>query len=382
MTTAFEQTSNPLYSEYIQLSRYSRWLPEKNRRENWEEVVTRLMDFWQERFPDVVTEDVYKTLWEAVYRLETMPSMRTLMTAGEALKRDEVAGFNCSYRAVGGSTETITATTEDGQSLTIPIHDIKSFDEIFYVLMCGTGAGFSVERQFINNLPVVGERFGRNIYKRTEENFPGVDKNELSTYSPKTNTIYVSDSKYGWASALRILFTELFNGNWNIKWDVSKVRPAGAPLKTFGGRASGPGPLEDLFRFVKKTLENANGRKLNSIECHDLVCKIAEITVVGGVRRSALISLSNLSDQRMAVAKSGAWWEDNVQRALANNSVCYTEKPDIGTFMNEWTTLYESKSGERGIFNREAANKSIPTRRKRFGYTDWGTNPCSSLIAA
>jgi ribonucleoside-diphosphate reductase alpha chain len=256
--------------------------------------------------------------------------MRTMMTAGKALDRDEIAGYNCTA---------------------IAIDNVKAFDEVLYVLSCGTGVGFSCERQFITKLPEIAEE----MYK--------------------TNTIIiVEDSRIGWAKALRELISMLYQGQIP-KWDVSKVRPAGAKLKTFGGRASGPEPLVKLFEFVVSIFTKAKGRKLKSIEVHDIVCKIAEVIIVGGVRRSALISLSNLSDQRMRDAKSGQWWIDNPQRALANNSIAYTEKPEIGIFMDEWKALYDSKSGERGIFNRDAANKMIPDRRKELGYTDWLTNP-------
>jgi ribonucleoside-diphosphate reductase alpha chain len=323
------------YQEFIALSRYSRWVPEKSRRETWNETVDRVVRYWQSKFPDVVTGELGLELYEAIYNLEVMPSMRTLMTAGPALDRDNVAGFNCSYAAIDSP---------------------RKFDEIMYILMCGTGVGFSVERQFVSKLPCVAEEF----------------------YSTDS-TISVSDSKIGWASSFRELISLLYVGKIP-RWDLSKVRPAGSVLKTFGGRASGPEPLEDLFKFAVTLFKNAAGRKLTSLECHDLVCKIAEIVVVGGVRRSALISLSNLSDDRMRTAKSGAWWESNVQRALANNSACYTEKPEIGIFMKEWLSLYESKSGERGVFNREAANKLLPDRRKEAGYTEWGTNPCSEIV--
>jgi len=321
------------YEEYIALSRYARWRPEDNRRETWEETGQRWADFWEGRFPK--HKKVIKELQAAVYDTEVMPSMRSLMTAGKALDRDEVAGFNCSYVAVD---------------------NIRVFDETMYVLMCGTGLGFSVERQYVNKLPTIAEEF----------------------YDTDT-TIVVRDSKIGWSKAFRELVSLLFNGQVP-KWDVSKVRGAGEKLKTFGGRASGPQPLVDLFQFSVELFKKAKGRKLQSIEVHDLMCKIADIVVVGGVRRSALISLSNLSDPRMRTAKSGEWFHDNGQRALANNSVCYTEKPDIGIFMEEWKALYDSKSGERGIFNRDAANKLLPVRRAELGYTEWGCNPCSEIV--
>ena len=257
------------------------------------------------------------------------------MTAGPALERCNVAGYNCSY---------------------VPIDDQRAFDEILYILMCGTGVGFSVERQYVNELPVVADHM-----------------EESST------TVVVEDSKEGWAKAFREFISMLYGGRIP-KWDVSKVRPAGARLKTFGGRASGPEPLVDLFKFSVRLFQNAKGRRLSSIECHDLVCKVAEVVVVGGVRRSALISLSNLSDDRMRNAKSGAWWETEPQRALANNSVCYTERPDTGSFMQEWVALYQSKSGERGIFNRVASDRQVTKHGRREGGHEWGTNPCSEII--
>ena len=275
-------------------------------------------------------------LEKAVKELEVMPSMRCLMTAGEALRRENIAGYNCSYVAVDR---------------------VQAFDEILYVLMNGTGVGFSVERQFVNELPKIAEEF-----------------------FPSDTTIQVADSKLGWAKAFKELIGMLYIGQIP-RWDMAKIRPAGAPLKTFGGRASGPEPLEALFNFTVTTFQNSQGRKLSSIECHDIVCKIAEIVVVGGVRRSALISLSNLSDDRMRDAKQGQWWTQTPHRALANNSACYSEKPDIGTFMNEWKALYDSKSGERGIFSRESAVK-MAARNGRRNTEDYafGTNPCSEII--
>ena len=327
------------YQEFIHLSRYSRWLPKEGRRETWRETVTRYFDFFQVHLKQSCKYSLDKSLREeledAVIHLKIMPSMRCLMTAGEALKRENIAGYNCSYVAVDRP---------------------QAFDEILYVLMNGTGVGFSVERQFVGNLPTVAEEF-----------------------HPSDTTIVVQDSKMGWAKAFKELVAMLYHGQIP-KWDLSKVRPAGAPLKTFGGRASGPEPLRRLFEFTKEIFQNAHGRKLSSIECHDIVCKTAEIVVVGGVRRSALISLSNLSDDRMRVAKSGQWWIDNGQRALANNSACYTEKPDIGIFMDEWKALYDSKSGERGIFNRESAKKIAEKNERRDVGHDFGTNPCSEII--
>ena len=327
------------YQEFIHLSRYSRWLPKEERRETWGETVSRYFDFFEQHLKETnkfkLEKKVREELENEVLKLGVMPSMRCLMTAGEALKRENIAGYNCSYIAVDRP---------------------QAFDEILYVLMNGTGVGFSVERQFVGNLPTVAEEF----------------------YQSDT-TIVVQDSKLGWAKAFKELVAMLYHGQVP-KWDLSKVRPAGAPLKTFGGRASGPEPLQRLFEFTKEIFQNAHGRKLSSIECHDIVCKTAEIVVVGGVRRSALISLSNLSDDRMRVAKSGQWWIDNGQRALANNSACYTEKPDIGIFMDEWKALYDSKSGERGIFNRESAKKIAEKNERRDVGHDFGTNPCSEII--
>ena len=328
------------YQEFIHLSRYSRWLPDKERRETWDETVARYFDFFTEHLKDLhnfkLTKELRDELEEAVLSLKIMPSMRCMMTAGEALKRENIAGYNCSY---------------------IAIDRVQSFDEILYVLMNGTGVGFSVERQYVSQLPVIAEDF-----------------------NPSDTVIVVADSKLGWARAFKELLGMLYIGQIP-RWDISKIRPAGAPLKTFGGRASGPEPLEALFNFSVNIFRNASGRKLSSIECHDIVCKIADIVVVGGVRRSALISLSNVSDDRMRAAKSGQWWTTEPQRALANNSACYTEKPDIGVFMDEWKSLYESKSGERGIFNRESAVKMAEQsgRRNTTDY-EFGTNPCSEII--
>lgn len=325
-----------LYQDFIFLRTYSRWREQDKRRETWEETVGRYMNYWMKDVNNPLLDiQTFDELEKAILNLEVMPSMRSLAAAGPALDRDNVAGYNCAYVAVDSP---------------------RAFDEAMYILMCGTGVGFSVERQYIAELPVVAESF-----------------HESDTI------IAVADSKIGWAKSLRELISMLYAGQVP-KWDVSKVRPAGAKLKTFGGRASGPEPLVKLFKFTVETFKRAAGRKLNSIECHDLMCKIAEIVVVGGVRRSAMISLSNLTDERMRTAKSGQWWLEDGQRALANNSVCYTEKPDVGIFMREWESLYESKSGERGIFNREAALKTIPDRRKESGYKDYGCNPCSEII--
>ena len=319
------------YQQYIHKSRYARYIPEKQRRETWEETVGRYVDYWGDKLPEADAKEARK----AIENLEVMPSMRALMTAGDALDRDNVAGFNCSY---------------------MPIDHPKAFDEMMYVLMCGTGAGFSVERQYIQKLPEVAEDFHET-----------------------DSVIHVSDSKIGWAKAYRELIAMLYSGQVP-KWDVSGVRPSGAPLKTFGGRASGPEPLEDLFRFTVDIFRAAAGRKLSSVECHDVCCKIAQIVVVGGVRRSALIGLSNLTDDRIRRAKSGQWWIDNPQRGLANNSACYTEKPDFEAFLNEWTSLYESRSGERGMFSRVASQKQAAKNERRDATYDFGTNPCSEII--
>ena len=319
------------YQAFIHTSRYARWLEEEGRRESWQETVSRYMN-------NVVVPHVGSTtareIENAILSLEVMPSMRAMMTAGPALDRDNTAGYNCSY---------------------LPVDDPKSFDEAMFILLCGTGVGFSVERQFISKLPDVPELF------------------ESET------TVVVKDSKEGWAKAFRQVLALLWAGE-APRWDVSKVRPAGARLKTFGGRASGPAPLIDLFNFATTIFKNASGRKLSSIECHDLMCKIGEVVVVGGVRRSAMISLSNLSDDRMRHAKSGAWWDNNPHRALANNSVSYTEKPDSTSFMREWLSLVESGSGERGIFNRQASKKQAEKYGRRDSNFEFGCNPCSEII--
>ncbi len=328
-----------LYQDFIHLSRYSRWIDDEGRRETWPETVGRYFDFFVEHLDSVcgytVSPKERKELESAVVNQEIMPSMRALMTAGEALHRDNVAGYNCAY---------LSATR------------VRSFDEILYILMCGTGAGFSVERTFVERLPDIAEEF-----------------------EDSDTTIVIQDSKIGWAKAYKELFSLLIGGQVP-KWDLSKIRPAGSRLKTFGGRASGPGPLEDLFKFTVNTFRKAKGRKLTSIECHDIICKIAEVVVVGGVRRSALISLSDLTDDRMREAKSGQWWIADSQRSLANNSACYEERPEIGTFMEEWMSLYKSKSGERGIFNRKAAKNQCDRLERRDSNYDFGTNPCSEII--
>ena len=339
------------YQEYIHLSRYARWDYDLGRRETWDETVERYFNFfseWLEEKHEYKLENGERIeLENSVKELNVMPSMRCLMTAGPALKKENVAGYNCSY---------------------VKVDNQRSFDEILYVLMNGTGVGFSVESEYTSQLPVVPDEF----------------------YDTDT-TVVVADSKLGWARAFKEIVGLLYGGHIP-KWDVSKVRPAGSPLKTFGGRASGPQPLEDLFNFTINTFKNATGRKLHPIECHDIVCKTAEIVVVGGVRRSALISLSNLNDREMRFAKHGEWYTQNVQRALANNSVNYKEKPDVGTFMREWLSLYDSKSGERGIYNGMSAQRNVERLNERYRdgdgnfirrrdpRADFGTNPCSEII--
>ena len=319
------------YSKFIAASRYARWQDDKSRRETWEETAQRYVAYWGNK----IGSDEKQKITDAIVNLEVMPSMRCVMTAGPALDRDNVAGFNCSY---------------------LPIDHPKAFDELMYILMCGTGVGFSVERQYVGKLPVVAEE-----------------------HHTTDTTIAVADSKIGWAKAMRQLIAMLYAGEVP-KWDTSKVREAGERLKTFGGRASGPAPLINLFHFTVKMFKKSAGRKLSSLECHDLCCKIAEVIVVGGVRRSALISLSNPSDARLRTAKSGQWWEDNAQRALANNSACYTEKPEFDFFMDEMKSLYDSKSGERGVFSRVAAQKIAARNGRRESDHDFGTNPCSEII--
>jgi ribonucleotide reductase, class II len=319
------------YQEFIHLSRYARWMDDKGRRETWPETVDRYVNFMFDKQIEGKLAEYKEEVRQAIIKLEVMPSMRCMMTAGSALEKDNAAAYNCSYLA---------------------IDDPCAFDEMLYILMCGSGVGFSVERQFIDKLPVVAENLRKSM-----------------------STIAIEDSKIGWANAFRELITMLYQGRIP-KFDASAVRPAGARLKTFGGRASGPGPLLDLFNFCVTTFKNAAGRKLNSIECHDICCKIGEIVVVGGVRRSALISLSNLSDDRMRYAKSGEWWKDNQQRSMANNSVCYTERPECDRFMREWLSLMDSKSGERGIFNRAAAKRNVEKYGRRDPNHEFGSNPC------
>ena len=327
------------YETFIAKSRYSRFLDGKQRREHWPETVDRYMAFMDTQLSSkqgyVMPQELHDELHSAILNREVMPSMRAVMTAGEALDRDNTAGYNCSY---------------------LPVDDVKSFDEAMYILLCGTGVGFSVESKYINKLPEVPQLL----------------------FNSHTN-IVVRDSKAGWAKSLRQLIALLYSGEI-ATWDVSKVRPAGARLKTFGGRASGPAPLVDLFKFVVEKFKAARGRKLNSLECHDIMCKVGEVVVVGGVRRSAMISLSDLTDDRMRHAKTGSWWERDGQRALANNSASYNEKPTVGEFMTEWLALYQSHSGERGIFSRAAAKTTVEKLGRRDANYEFGTNPCSEII--
>ena len=334
------------YQNFIALSRYARWLDDEQRRETWTETVSRYFDYMQGLHGNIITKSLRRKLEDKILGLEVMPSMRALMTAGPALKTCNVTSYNCSY---------------------IPVDSVRAFDECMYILMCGTGVGFSVERSNVDKLPIVNEHF-----------------------EDSSTVIKVADSRSGWAKALRELLAMLYVGQIPTL-DVSDVRPAGAKLKTMGGRASGPAPLIDLYNFCVGIFKGAKGRRLYPIECHDLMCKIGEVVVVGGVRRSALISLSNLGDDQMRHAKSGKWWENEGQRSLANNSVAYKTKPDMGTFMREWLALYESHSGERGIFNRQAAINKVKENGRRKAsekenpvepedYIQFGCNPCSEII--
>lgn len=323
------------YEEFIYKSRYARWIEEEGRRENWDETVARLVNYYKDNVnlcPNYDNDLISKELYDAIYNLEVMPSMRALMTAGPALDRCHVPAYNCAY---------------------LPVDSPRSFDECMYILMCGTGVGYSVEEKYIDQLPRISEEFA------------------------ETDTVItVADSKEGWAKAFRELISLLIAGQIP-KWDVSRVRGAGERLKTFGGRASGPEPLIDLFKFCTHLFKNAAGRRLTSVECHDIMCKIADIVVVGGVRRSAMISLFDCTDDRMSKAKFGAWWNDAPHRALANNSAVYeNRKPDVGFFMNKWTELYESKSGEPGFFSRAACQRIAARNGRRDATPEFGTNPC------
>lgn len=324
------------YQNFIAKSRYSRYQPELQRREHWNETAQRWITFMKERFGDKVPQVVWDNLSGYITDLEALPSMRSIMTAGEPLRRTNVAAYNCSY---------------------LPVDHIRAFDEAMYILLCGTGVGFSAEKKYVDLLPQLPSsmRFSKE-------------------------KIFVEDSKEGWCYAFQELVRSAFEDGVIKEWDVSTVRPKGAPLKTFGGYASGPEPLVELFQFTIKKLIGARGRKLSPIEAHDIMCKIGEVVVVGGVRRSAMISLGDLNDQEHANAKAGAWWEGNGQRALANNSAVYTQKPSIGEFMQEWVSLYKSGSGERGIFNREASQRIASKWGRRPANIEYGTNPCSEII--
>ena len=327
------------YRNFIAVSRYARWRDDLQRRETWHETVNRYFGFFDKHllnnYSYVLPEELRNDLRDAVLNHDVMPSMRALMTAGPALERDHIAAYNCSF---------------------VPVNHPRSFDEAMYILMCGTGVGFSVEEQYVDQLPVINEHF-----------------------ESTDSTLVIEDSKGGWAKGLRELIALLYQGRVP-NWDTSRVRPAGARLKTFGGRASGPEPLEDLFRFTVRTFQQAAGRKLKPIEAHDIMCKIGEVVVVGGVRRSAMISLSDLSNYEMAKAKSGAWWEANGVRRLANNSAVYEEQPSVGQFLQEWGSLYESQSGERGIFNREGNQRHASSNGRRDGSRVAGTNPCGEIL--
>lgn len=329
------------YEQFIHLSRYARWRDEDKRRETWTETVRRLVNYYdlvgnKDKENTTFTHREWQEIYDAIYNLEVMPSMRSLMTAGPALDRDNVASYNCAY---------------------LPVDHPYAFDEAMYILMCGTGVGFSVERNYTEQLPAVPEEL-----------------------HPSETIIHVRDSKIGWAKAFRQLLAMLYSGDVP-KWDVSNLRPAGARLKTFGGRASGPEPLVDLFNFTVELFRKAQGRKLSTIECHDLMCKVADIVVVGGVRRSAMISLSDVVDDRMRVAKTGEWYKTNGQRRLANNSAVYRDRrPDMDLFMKEWSALYESKSGERGLFSRYACQNIAGRNGRRDPNHNFGTNPCSEII--
>jgi ribonucleoside-triphosphate reductase (thioredoxin) len=329
---------NP-YENFIALSRYARWLEDEKRRETWGETVDRYFNFMviqlREKHGYVPSDEILAELREAVFNRNVMPSMRSVMTAGPALERENVSGYNCAF---------------------LPVDNARSFDEAMYILMCGTGVGFSVEYKYINKLPSLPE-----------------------TLEKSSTTVIVGDSKEGWAKAYRELLSLLWAGQIP-QIDISKVRPAGARLKTMGGRSSGPQPLVDLFDFTIQIFKGALGRQLKPIEAHDIMCKIGEVVVVGGVRRSAMISLSNINDIEMAKAKSGNWWESNGQRGLANNSVAYSRKPDMEQFISEWKSLYDSKSGERGIYNVAAAQKQAAKYGRRDPEIHYGTNPCSEII--
>lgn len=321
------------YEEFIFTSRYARWLPDEQRRETWPEAVARTVGWLTDRTG--THNELYSELYDAILNFHVMPSMRLLMTAGPAAERDNTCIYNCAY---------------------LPMDSLRSLDELMYILMCGTGVGYSVERQYIGQLPRISEHF-----------------------ESSGTTLHIADSKAGWSRGFKELIALLVGGQIP-RWDLSAVRPAGSRLHTFGGRASGPEPLERLFHHTVRTFRDAAGRKLTSLEVHDLCCMIADIVVVGGVRRSAMISLSDLDDQAMRDAKSGNWWRDAPHRALANNSAVYDGKPSTGTFLKEWTALYESRSGERGFFNRQAARNQATRNGRRQDCDEFGTNPCCEII--
>ena len=327
------------YSQFIAKSRYARYIESENKREDWKETVQRYMEFMANHLESTtgytIEPHVKTKVQRAIENLEVVPSMRAIMTSGKALARDNVAGYNCSY---------------------LPIDDPKAFDEAAYILLCGCGVGFSCEQKYIEKLPEVPEKL----------------------FESET-TIVVSDSKEGWAKGYRQLLALLWSGEVP-KYDLRKIRPAGAPLKTFGGRASGPDPLKQLFEFTIYKFKQNLGKKLSSLDCHDIMCMIGQVVVVGGVRRSAMISLSELEDDKMRSCKSGAWWNGNGHRALANNSAVYEQKPDVSQFLKEWTSLYESKSGERGMFSRDAAKRQVAKNGRRDANYEWGTNPCSEIL--
>jgi len=328
-----------LYRQFISLSRYARWKDEELRRETWDETVHRFISFMRNHLKENTSyeleESLEDELYQAIYMHEVMPSMRLLMTAGEPVEIDNICAYNCSYLAINRP---------------------QAFDEVLYILMNGTGVGFSVEKEDVDKLPEIPA----DIEK--------VDR-----------TIIVGDSKLGWAKAFRQLLESLWNGE-EVSVDYSKIRPMGSRLKTFGGRASGPDPLKKLFGFTVDTFREAAGRHLKPIEVHDIVCKIGSCVEVGGVRRSALISLSDLNDADLRVAKTGEWWREKSFRSQANNSAVYEGKPSMGQFMEEWVSLYNSKSGERGIFNRDACRTVISRNGRREANHKFGTNPCSEII--
>ena len=325
-------------SEFVYYRSYSRWIEEENRRETWIETVDRYMNFMRENLDDALSPEEYQEIHDAVLRQEVMPSMRLMWSAGEAAKATNVAAYNCSY----------IAPTK-----------IEDFAEIMYVSMCGAGVGFSIESQTAQQLP--------QIKKQTGERLPAH---------------IVHDSKEGWCNALTAGLRTWFTGK-DVDFDFSKLRPEGARLKTMGGRSSGPGPLRDLMDFTRRKILARQGRRLSNLDVHDIICKIGDIVVSGGVRRSALISLSDFDDIEMRDAKKGQFYIKDPQRSLANNSTVYNEKPSATQFMEEWLALAKSGTGERGIFNRGGLKHQVPARRWKVLKDDeptWGTNPCGEII--